>query len=70
MRGRGRNIWESVIADKSKGYANSSGPLIVHGKIIEGLGGCDRYKEDGACFISALGREDRQNALEVQHRGA
>jgi alcohol dehydrogenase (cytochrome c) len=49
----GKSVWESTIADKSKGYANSSGPLVIHGKIVEGLGGCDRYKEGGACFISA-----------------
>lgn len=49
----GKAVWESTIADKSKGYANSSGPLVIHGKIVEGLGGCDRYKADGACFISA-----------------
>ena len=49
----GKNVWESTIADKSKGYANSSGPIVIHGKIVEGLGGCDRYKEGGACFISA-----------------
>jgi alcohol dehydrogenase (cytochrome c) len=49
----GKSIWETAIADKSKGYANSSGPIVIHGKIVEGLGGCDRYKEGGACFISA-----------------
>ncbi len=49
----GKSVWESAIADKSKGYANSSGPIVIHGKILEGLGGCDRYKEGGACFISA-----------------
>jgi len=49
----GKKDWDAAIADKSKGYANSSGPLIVRGTIIEGLGGCDRYKADGACFISA-----------------
>ena len=49
----GKTVWESVIADKAKGYANSSGPIVVKGKVIEGLGGCDRYKEGGACFISA-----------------
>ena len=48
----GKIVWETVIADKNKGYANSSGPLVIHGKVIQGLGGCDRYKEDG-CFISA-----------------
>ena len=26
--------------------------LIVQGKVIQGMGGCDRYKETG-CFISA-----------------
>ena len=49
----GKQVWETVIADNSKGYANSSGPIIIKGKVIEGLGGCDRYKEGGACFISA-----------------
>jgi alcohol dehydrogenase (cytochrome c) len=48
----GKLVWETVIADHAKGYANSSGPTIIGGKVIEGLGGCDKYKEDG-CFISA-----------------
>lgn len=52
----GKKVWESVIADKAKGYANSSGPIVVHGKIIEGLGGCDRYKT-GGCYISAWDAE-------------
>ena len=34
----------------------SSGPLAINGKIIEGLGGCDLYKEEG-CFISAYDAE-------------
>ena len=49
----GKNVWESTIADKAQGYANSSGPIVIHGRIVEGLGGCDRFKEGGACFISA-----------------
>jgi len=48
----GRLVWETRIADRTKGYQNSSGPLIIRGKVIEGLGGCDRYKETG-CYISA-----------------
>ena len=48
----GKIVWQTVIADRSKGYANTSGPLVIHGKVVQGLGGCDRYKEDG-CFISA-----------------
>jgi alcohol dehydrogenase (cytochrome c) len=48
----GKNVWETRIADPAKGYGNTSGPLIVQGKAIQGMGGCDRYKETG-CFISA-----------------
>ncbi len=48
----GKIVWETRIADPSKGYGNTSGPLIVSGKVIQGMGGCDRYKETG-CYISA-----------------
>ena len=48
----GKIAWETRIADPAKGYGNTSGPLIVQGKVIQGMGGCDRYKESG-CFISA-----------------
>lgn len=58
----GKSVWETAIADKSKGYANSSGPIVIHGKIVEGLGGCDRYKEGGACYISAY---DAQTGKQV-----
>lgn len=49
----GETVWETVIADSSKGYRNSSGPLVVRGKVIQGLTGCDRFQNDG-CFISAF----------------
>ncbi len=52
----GKQVWETRIADTSKGYSNTSGPLIVHGKVIQGMGGCDRYKETG-CYISAYDAE-------------
>jgi alcohol dehydrogenase (cytochrome c) len=52
----GKNVWETRIADTSKGYSNTSGPLIIQGKVIQGMGGCDRYKETG-CFISAYDAE-------------
>ena len=48
----GKQVWETRIADVSKGYSNTSGPIVIGGKIIQGMGGCDRYKETG-CFISA-----------------
>ncbi len=52
----GNVVWDTVIGEFSKGYGNSSGPIIIHGKVVQGLNGCDRYnsneKEQG-CFISA-----------------
>ena len=48
----GTLAWAVRIAEPGKGYNNSSGPLVVKGKLIQGLGGCDRYKDTG-CFVSA-----------------
>jgi alcohol dehydrogenase (cytochrome c) len=49
----GKKVWETVIGDRSKGnYATSSGPIVIKGKIVQGLGGCERYREE-KCFISA-----------------
>jgi alcohol dehydrogenase (cytochrome c) len=48
----GKQIWETVVADNSKGFHNTSGPIVVGGKVIQGLQGCDRYREE-RCYISA-----------------
>jgi alcohol dehydrogenase (cytochrome c) len=48
----GKLVWETSVGDNAKGYANTSGPIVVRGKVLQGLGGCDRYKEEG-CYISA-----------------
>jgi alcohol dehydrogenase (cytochrome c) len=56
----GAKIWESNVADQSKGqrYTESSGPLVVNGKLIVGLGpSCMRYTEE-KCFISAYDTAD------------
>jgi len=45
----GKVAWNTEIG---QGYSNSSGPLIVNGKVIEGLGGCGQYREE-KCFLSA-----------------
>jgi PQQ-dependent dehydrogenase (methanol/ethanol family) len=47
----GRLMWDTPIESRSKGFANSGGPIVVHGKAINGLGGCDRYGPE-RCFIS------------------
>ena len=53
----GRTVWDTTIADSKKGYGNTSGPLVIDGRIVQGLIGCDKYKEDG-CFISAYDARD------------
>ncbi len=48
----GKIVWQTAIADPKKGYSNTSGPLVIRGKVVQGLMGCSQYKEEG-CFISA-----------------
>ncbi|OFW50248.1 MAG: hypothetical protein A3G77_09775 [Acidobacteria bacterium RIFCSPLOWO2_12_FULL_68_19] len=48
----GTKVWESVVADRNRGFAATSGPLVVKGKVLQGLSGCDRFGPD-RCFISA-----------------
>jgi alcohol dehydrogenase (cytochrome c) len=52
----GKVVWETRVADPVHGYSNTSGPLIVDGIVIQGMGGCDRYKETG-CYLSAYDAE-------------
>jgi len=48
----GNVIWDHAVADEKLGYRYTSGPIVVKGRIIAGMTGCERYKED-ICFISA-----------------
>ena len=45
-------VWDHIVADNMLGYRYTSGPIVVNGKIVAGMTGCERYK-DGTCFISA-----------------
>ncbi len=52
----GRTVWDTVIADDKKGFGNSSGPIVINGVVVQGLGGCELYKADAkdqGCYISA-----------------
>jgi alcohol dehydrogenase (cytochrome c) len=67
----GAKVWETVIADASKGFSNTSGPIVVKGKVIQGLQSCDRYREE-RCFISAYDAETGKLAWKfhtVAHSG-
>ncbi len=48
----GRVVWDTMVADSGKGYGYTSGPIIVRGKVVAGMTGCSRYKDD-VCFITA-----------------
>jgi alcohol dehydrogenase (cytochrome c) len=53
----GKTVWDTVLGNNAKGFGNSSGPLIINGKVVQGLGGCERYKaaeQDQGCYISGL----------------
>jgi alcohol dehydrogenase (cytochrome c) len=47
----GKLVWDTAVADSKLGYQYTSGPIVVRGKVIAGMTGCSRYKED-VCFIS------------------
>ncbi len=45
-------IWEHQVANDELGFQYTSGPIIVQGKVIAGITGCEYYKDE-VCFISA-----------------
>jgi alcohol dehydrogenase (cytochrome c) len=48
----GKVAWDHTVADSKLGYEYTSGPIVAKGKVIAGITGCTRYKND-VCFISA-----------------
>ena len=48
----GEVAWDYTVADYTLGYRYTSGPIVVQGKIVAGMTGCQNYKND-VCFISA-----------------
>jgi PQQ-dependent dehydrogenase (methanol/ethanol family) len=52
----GKIVWETDIANPKRGYSNTGGPIVINGKVIQGLTGCSQYKETG-CYISAYDAE-------------
>ena len=48
----GKVVWDQTVANYKEGYRYSSGPIIVKGKVVTGITGCERFK-NGTCFITA-----------------
>lgn len=56
----GKLVWDTTVANSTLGYEYTSGPIVAKGKVITGITGCSRYKDD-VCFITghdaATGKE-------------
>jgi alcohol dehydrogenase (cytochrome c) len=53
----GKVAWDRTIADYKLGFAFTSGPIVVKGRVVVGLRGCDKFKVAGVtdiCFITAF----------------
>jgi alcohol dehydrogenase (cytochrome c) len=48
----GTVVWDTIVANYKQGYRYTSGPIIVKGKVVTGMTGCERFKND-TCFITA-----------------
>jgi alcohol dehydrogenase (cytochrome c) len=48
----GEQAWDTPIADQAEGFRNTSGPIVVNGRVVQGLSGCDRFTRE-SCFTSA-----------------
>jgi len=48
----GETVWETQIADYHQGFTNAAGPMVVEGKVLNGINGCTRFVEE-SCFITA-----------------
>jgi alcohol dehydrogenase (cytochrome c) len=54
----GQTAWETIIGDRTSGsYMAPSGPIVVRGKVIQGLSNCTLYRKE-KCFISAYDAND------------
>lgn len=53
----GKVVWDTPVANPRSGFTNSSGPIVARGKVIQGLHGCDRFRAQERCYISAYDAE-------------
>jgi alcohol dehydrogenase (cytochrome c) len=62
----GEILWKSPLANDEKGYSTSAGPMVIHGKVLNGLTGCSQYREKQGCYISAWDAETGKLAWKFQ----
>ena len=52
----GKLVWDVAVADREKGFTNTSGPIVIKGNVLQGLARCERFGPD-RCYISAYDAE-------------
>ena len=57
----GKLVWDTRIADRTKGFSNTSGPIVIRGKTDPGAAGM-RSLSRGAVLHQRVRRRDRQAA--------
>ena len=57
----GKLTWDRAVADWTKGWRYTGGPMIAGGKIIQGMSGCGNA-QPGGCYITG---HDPQNGAEA-----
>ena len=63
----GKNVWDTVIGDrKQSNYSTSSGPIVINGKVVQGLGGV-REVSRREMLHQRLRCGNRKRSLEVLH---
>lgn len=55
----GEMLWTMRFGDNTQGHQSTSGPIVVRGKIVQGLNGCERFSPVG-CYISGIDADTGQ----------
>ena len=50
----GKVEWDTKVADYTRGYTFTGGPIVAKGKVIAGISGCTNPSTSGGCFIVAV----------------
>lgn len=56
----GEMLWTMHFGDTTQGHQSTSGPIVVRGKIVQGLNGCERFSPAG-CYISGIDADTGQS---------
>ena len=64
----GEVAWDHTVADYRLGYRYTSGPIVVAGRIVAGMTGCQNYKNGRLLHLRPRPRDGRAGVAHVDHR--